>query len=59
MKLKRIKCPCCNQSAVEVKLLRLGFWLVKCCNGECDELPEVMSKTRNFAINLFMLRIDR
>jgi hypothetical protein len=53
-KSKTMVCPSCRKKTVEIiRITSGGFWLIKCWNGECDELPEVYSKTRQFAIKLF------
>lgn len=50
---KPYTCPSCGKRAVEVRPLSGDAWLVKCYNGECEELPEVYSHTLTFALKLF------
>jgi hypothetical protein len=49
---KVLKCPACDKH-VEIKRLNKQFWIIKCFNGECPELPEVTAHTKEFAMELF------
>jgi hypothetical protein len=59
-KLKTIKCsaeenmvcPSCNKE-VEIKKLNSEFWVIKCTNGECDELPELIAHSREMVLKIW------
>jgi ribosomal protein L37AE/L43A len=45
-------CPSCKKN-VEMKRLNSEFWVIKCTNGECDELPEVMAHSKCMTLKLW------
>jgi hypothetical protein len=49
---EKLFCPSCKERA-EMKRLNPEFWVIKCINGECEELPEVASSSKNMAIRIW------
>ena len=47
-----IVCPSCKK-IVEIKRLNTEFWVIKCTNGECDELPEVIAHSKSMVLKMW------
>ena len=47
-----IVCPSCKK-IVEIKRLNTEFWVIKCTNGECDELPEVIAHSKSMVLKIW------
>jgi ribosomal protein L37AE/L43A len=46
-------CPVCGEAVVEIRRMPAGTWLVRCCNGDCPQKPEVLAQTKEYAVKAF------